>query len=66
MKLLSDIEVQKAGMLKAARAAIRLKHMLRADAEINEVLPAGRADQCFEIASGQPFELTLGTILDDA
>ena len=66
MKVLSDIEVQKAGMMKAARAAIRLKHMLRADAEINEVLPVLEERINAEIASGQPFELTLGTILDDA
>jgi hypothetical protein len=34
-----DIDLRKAALLKAARSAIRLKHSLEADAELNEVLP---------------------------
>lgn len=34
------IELRKAALLKAARSAVRLKHSLNADAELNEVLPA--------------------------
>ena len=34
-----DIELRRAALLKAARSAIRLKHSLAADAELNEVLP---------------------------
>jgi hypothetical protein len=35
----TDLEQSKASMLKAARMAIRLKHSLEADKEINEKLP---------------------------
>lgn len=34
------IELRKAALLKAARSAVRLKHSLAADEELNEVLPA--------------------------
>jgi hypothetical protein len=34
-----DIELRRAALNKAARSAIRLKHSLAADAEINERLP---------------------------
>jgi hypothetical protein len=34
-----DIALRKAAMLKAARSAVRLKHSLAADAELNERLP---------------------------
>jgi hypothetical protein len=34
-----DIQLRKAALLKAARSAIRLKHSLAADAELNEALP---------------------------
>lgn len=35
-----DIELRRAALLKAARSAIRLKHSIAADAELNEALPA--------------------------
>lgn len=34
-----DIELRKRALFKAARSAVRLKHSLEADAELNEVLP---------------------------
>lgn len=34
-----DAEQQRANMLKIVRAAIRLKHSIAADEELNEVLP---------------------------
>lgn len=35
-----DIELRRAALLKAARSAIRLKHSIAADAELNSALPA--------------------------
>lgn len=34
-----DIELRKRALFKAARSAVRLKHSLEADAELNELLP---------------------------
>ncbi|MBA3583044.1 MAG: hypothetical protein H0W36_00690 [Gemmatimonadetes bacterium] len=34
-----DIELRRAALLKAARSAVRLRHSLEADAELNDVLP---------------------------
>lgn len=34
-----DIELRRSALLKAARSAVRLRHALAADAELNEVLP---------------------------
>lgn len=34
-----DIALRKAALLKAARSAIRLRHSIAADEELNEVLP---------------------------
>lgn len=35
----TDLELTKAQIIKAVRTNIRLKHSLRADAELNEVVP---------------------------
>lgn len=35
-----DIALRRAALLKAARSAVRLKHSIAADAELNNVLPA--------------------------
>lgn len=40
MQRKDDIELRRAALLKAARSAIRLKHSIEADAELNTVLPA--------------------------
>lgn len=34
-----DIELRRSALLKAARSAVRLRHSLAADEELNEVLP---------------------------
>ncbi len=34
-----EIELRKRALFKAARSAIRLRHSLEADAELNELLP---------------------------
>ena len=34
-----EIELRKAALLKAARSAVRLRHSLAADEELNRVLP---------------------------
>lgn len=46
-----DITMRKAALLKAARSAIRLKHSLAADAELNDVLPMleGKFDASVQI-----------------
>jgi len=41
-------ELRKAALVKALRAAIRLKHTLAADAELNDVLPD--AEEAFDAA----------------
>lgn len=66
MRRLTDLQVQKAAMLKAARTAIRLKHMLAADAEIARELPMleERIDEA--LALGQPLELNPGRVFDEA
>lgn len=38
-----DSEVRKAALVKALRTAIRLKHTLAADRELNDVLPNAEA-----------------------
>jgi len=34
-----DIELRKRALFKAARSAVRLRHSLEADAELNDLLP---------------------------
>ena len=62
MRQRTDLEQDKASMLKAYRAAIRLKHSLAADAEINERLPALEAKLDAALAAGQPLVLEIGEI----
>lgn len=66
MKTVTDLQVQKAALLKTARSAIRLKHALAADAEIAEVLPRIEELINASIVSGEPFELTPGRLFDEA
>jgi hypothetical protein len=44
----TDAEMQKYELVKALRAAIRLKHSINADRELNEVLPD--AEDAFDVA----------------
>lgn len=53
----TELEIQRVQMLKAARAAIRLKHSLAADREIAEVLPELEEQINAALSAGQPFEL---------
>lgn len=66
MKTLTELELEKAAMLKAVRTAVRLKHALAADRELNEVLPKIENAINLAIASGEPFELTVGKLFDEA
>jgi hypothetical protein len=62
MRRTTELQVQKTAMLKAARAAIRLKHALRADAEIAAALPDLEEQIDNALAEGQPFELEPGKV----
>lgn len=62
MRRTTDLQVQKAAMLKAARSAIRLKHSLHADAEIAAALPDLEERIDTALAEGQPFELEPGQV----
>lgn len=58
----TEIEVQKAAILKAVRAEIRLRHSIAADAEIAETLPEVEERINTAIEEGKPFELELKAI----
>jgi hypothetical protein len=62
----TTIEVRRAQVAKTLRTAIRLKHSLAADEEINEVLPTVLADLDRAVQQGLPWELSLGKVLDEA
>lgn len=67
MRSKDNLEQFKANALKTARTAIRLKHSLKADIEINDRLPTLEAqiERAFE--QGQAFELLAGQeFLDEA
>jgi hypothetical protein len=64
MKALTELEIERTALLKAARAAIRLKHSLAADREIYECLPKIEEAIDLAIQSGQPFELNPGQVFD--
>ena len=65
MKKLTRPELEKARLLKAVRANIRLKHTLEADAEINEKLPEIEAAIDRAIAAGTVYELDIRSVLED-
>lgn len=62
---LPDELVQKRAALKAVRTSIRLKYSLMADEEINRKLPEleRRIEDALE--TGEPLELTVGSIVDE-
>lgn len=66
MNQLTELEQQKRSAIKALRSAIRLKHSLAADAEINEKLPEFEQQIDAALASGQPLELAPGSVFDAA
>ena len=57
MKLMTPTEGAKADILKAVRAAVRLKHSLRADAELRKVMPEVEAQVDRAISDGRMLEL---------
>lgn len=60
MNAQTDLQIEKAAMLKAYRSAIRLKHSLAADREISETLPDIEVKIDAALQSGQPLELNPG------
>jgi hypothetical protein len=63
VKQLDELEVQRAALLKAVRATIRLKHALAADAEINQTLPEIERRINDAMASGSGFAFDLAEVL---
>lgn len=65
MKPKSEIDLAVGEALKTARTAIRLKHSLLADEEINVVLPEIEAQIQQAAVSGKPFRPDITSILKD-
>lgn len=63
MRKLEPHEIQKAKMIKAARAAIRLKHALAADQELYERLPELERKIDAALLTGKPLEFTVAELL---
>lgn len=65
----SPIEMERARILKVSRSLIRLKHSLRADEELNDVLPdrllefdkALQAGQLLSLPDGWEEEINVGS-----
>ncbi len=66
MKKRLEIEQKKVSIVKAVRAAVRLKYSLLADAEINDVVPDVEAAYDKTSAAGKKFELDIASLLDRA
>ena len=58
-----DIELRRAALLKVARSAIRVKHAVAADAELNEVLP--KLQRAFDQAVQNGRLLSVADLLRD-
>jgi len=67
-KQLDDIALRRASLLKAARSAIRLRHSLAADEELNEVLPLLETEFVAAVQRGELLDVreTLRTLLLDS
>jgi len=61
-----ELEQQRANLLKAARNAIRLKHSIAADVEINERLPDLERQINAALHAGEAYELDVASLLGDA
>ena len=60
-----NIDQARANMLKTIRAAVRLKHSIAADEELNEVLPRAEAQFFKQIQEGKmPDPLDLKKLID--
>lgn len=55
----SDIEMERAKIIKLSRTLVRLKHSWQADEELNDVLPATLEEFDAALNSGQLKTLTL-------
>ena len=64
MRKRTKTEVERAKIAKAVRTAVRLKHSVAADEEINEVLPVVLKEFDQAIAAGKPFELDVRSVFD--
>mgnify|MGYP001602987762 CR=1 FL=1 len=67
----TEVEMARAQLLKAARSAVRLKHSLVADDELNEVLPVLEASFDLSVAHGvlpdkAASELFKGVLVDES
>lgn len=60
----TDIERERLKTAKAVRTAIRLKHSMNADDEINEKLPDVLVAFDSAIASGKRFELDIKSVVE--
>lgn len=58
------LELEIAAAMKAMRTAIRLRHSLEADEEINRVLPELKEHMLREAAMGKPFKLDLRSVFE--
>lgn len=65
MRKKSPSEMERARLIKASRTLIRLKHSLKADEEMNEILPDTLAEFDAAVARGelQSLEASLGEAL---
>ena len=59
----SDVEIERAKMVKVFRAMVRLKHSAAADEEIARKLPALVARFDGALTRGEAFELTAADVL---
>jgi hypothetical protein len=64
VRKLTERELEKARLLKTARTAIRLKHALEADTEINEKLPAIEDAIDHALNTGTTYELDLQSVIE--
>jgi len=62
MQQKSDIDMERLRIVKAVRTAIRLKHSLAGDREINEVLPLVLEEFDRAVSAGQAYELEVGSV----
>jgi hypothetical protein len=66
MRQLTNHEIERAGMLKAMRAAIRLKYALEADKELYRRLPELQRRIDSALLKGEAFKVTAAELLEDA
>lgn len=59
-----DIELRKRALFKAARSAVRLRHSLEADAELNDLLPV--LERAFDSSVSRGILPEVATMLREA